>query len=135
MYTKNYRNIASLKLLSVLNELKSDLVSLVTDELELFKCEFILEELLTNSFTHASPISEIILQMNIKSDHYEIQYCEVGVANLDFLQLLLSGQETATNASVDKMGGLGLHLINQMSRQFTYEYDFECSTRRFNVII
>lgn len=136
MYTKLYRNITSLTLSSVLDELKFDLAELLGDDLEIsFKCEFILEELLTNSFTHVPQLNGIDIQINIQLEKPLIEYYEIGVSELDFAQLLLYGQETATNPSLDKTGGLGLHLINQISSEFTCKYDNNSYTRVFRILL
>lgn len=136
MFTRIYSNILTLKLSQILKELKTDLTELFADNPELlFKCEFVLEELLTNSFTHVPPTDSIDMHIQLTIDHERLylEYREIGVEKIDFSHLLLAGQNNADEISVDKSGGLGLHLINQMVKEFSCRQDNK--TRVFNIFL
>ena len=134
MYTRIYKNISSLKLAAILKDLKSGLLKLIDNNPELlFKCEFILEELLTNSFSYTCSGNVVDIQIYVELNHLQIEYREIGVPEIDFLPLLLPGQKIAANLTTEKAGGLGLYLINQMAQQFTVQYNTEHSTRIFNI--
>ncbi|MES2613888.1 MAG: ATP-binding protein [Bdellovibrionota bacterium] len=132
---KFYPNILQYKLENVLFEVKGLLSNLpsLNDEV-LFKIEFILEEFITNSFSHLDLSHNCVdIRIKLHLKEFEIEYEEIGVDDLNFAQILLRGQEKNLNPSLEQPGGLGLNLIQQISKKIEYSYNKNTRTRCFKV--
>jgi len=132
-----YNDIGKLNLPTVLRDMREKLKLLGTEDGVLsFKLEFIMEELLTNSFFHTVHCDvPINIYYCVRLDKFSIDYQESGAENLDFAKLLANGRLLANNPSLDKVGGLGLHLISELAKQFDYEYNTLTKTRMFKMIL
>ena len=135
--TKRYTNIANYNLNMVLDDVKHILdTKQFVDTDTRFKFEFILEELLVNSFTHLlTSTTKVDVMFELNYDIPKVSYCEVGVPELDFEQILKNGDSQIANPSLDNIGGLGINLIKQLSSQFSYEYDKSAATRKFTILL
>ncbi|MGL4860659.1 MAG: hypothetical protein ACRC5A_13215 [Enterobacteriaceae bacterium] len=113
-------------------------LSLHSDDIA-YKLEFICEELLTNSFTHALGRGQLInLLIELHEGPLTLFYTAEGGGRLNLDDLLpvnraeavVMGEEKTLNA-----GGLGLQLIKQIAQSFTCQYDPLRRANQFKVII
>jgi len=121
--SKKFHDIGKLKLIRILAEVKQDIDLLGINDISKFKLEFILEELITNSFSYSTEEHNIVcLCIDIKADPLRINYTEVGVNDFNFQQYLTKSKDST---SLQKLipGGLGLSLMNDLSLEFNYYYD------------
>jgi anti-sigma regulatory factor (Ser/Thr protein kinase) len=133
-----YLNIARLSLLSVTRDFKQLIIpltlELANNELE-FKLEFILEELITNSFEHLLPNSSpIAITFILDSSKHSIVYQEIGAADFDFAAAVSDGILKQHLGDALTPGGLGLALIKQISRDISYCYDSVNQRRVYSII-
>lgn len=137
MHNMEYIDISKFGLRQVLAEMKELVASLDVLDFELkFKLEFVLEELLSNSFQYLLPASNsIIINYSLDVLTRAIIYQEVGVMDLDVSGLINAGKFRSEHLDELIPGGLGLNLIMQLVHNFSYTYTSAEQTRTFNIRI
>ena len=131
IFNKFYSNIANHEFKKILFEIKTLITNIPNLEESIrFKIEFTLEELLTNSFSHLNiNHSSVDIQICLFIKGFRIEYHEIGVDDLNFVQILKEAQKRKLNNSFEQNGGLGLSLVQQVSKNFKYRYDESKKTR------
>jgi anti-sigma regulatory factor (Ser/Thr protein kinase) len=118
----------------ILSEIKSKLTQINPSELQL-KCELVLEELIANSFAHSLPVAEdFSIEFYLNFEHNELDYMEVGVPHFDFVEALEKGTNNVVNPSLERIGGIGLKIIEQSTHSFNYSYHLDTRTRHYKII-
>ncbi len=130
-------NIANLSLNEVLRKIKDTIpsIGLTTAEAN-FKAEFIIEELVTNSFLHGLPQStRIDLKIEIQLDPFVIIYYEIGNNRINLSPIITSDHREMQDDELLQGGGLGMKLIQQISAKVELVEEREKLSKIYTILI